>query len=82
LIKISTNAFFNKWFYIYFSSLNRGAAISEYFFPIDSGIGQLCEDLNEIVGQGIYYDTFEIQNTKWFWFISNMVTALNNKKIV
>jgi len=56
------------------------AAIPKYFFSTDSSIGQLCEDLNENVGQGIYYDTFEIQNTKWFWFVSNMVTALNNKK--
>ena len=49
-------------------------------FSTDSGIGQLCENLNNIVGQGTYYDTFEIQNTKWFWFVSNMVTALNNEK--
>jgi len=41
-----------------------------------SSIGQLCE----IDGQGIYYDTFEIQDTKWFWFVSNMVTALNSEK--
>ena len=47
-------------------------------FSTDSGIGQLCEDLNEIVGQGIYYDTFEIENTKWFWFVSNIITVLNN----
>jgi len=29
-------------------------------FSQDSSIGQLCE----IDGQGIYYDTLEIQNTK------------------
>jgi len=51
------------------------------FLP-DSSIGQLCEDLNEIFGQGIYYDTFEIQNTKWLWFVSNMFTAMNNDKIL
>ena len=45
-------------------------------FSQDSNIGQLCE----IDGQGIYYDTFEIQDTKWFWFVSNMVTALINEK--
>jgi len=33
----------------------------------NSSIGQICKDLNEIVGQGIYYDRFEIQNTKWLW---------------
>jgi len=46
----------------------------------NSSIGQLCEDLNEIVGQGIYYNRFEIQNTKWLWFVSNMITAMNNDK--
>ena len=34
-----------------------------YFLPYSS-IGQLSEDLNEIFGQGIYYDRFEIRNTK------------------
>jgi hypothetical protein len=52
---------------------------SIYFLP-NSSIGQLCKDLNETVGQGIYYDRFEIQNTKWLWFFSNMVTAINNHK--
>ena len=47
-------------------------------FSTYSCIGQLCEDLNEIVGQGIYYDTFDIRNTKWFWFVSNIITVLNN----
>ena len=45
-------------------------------FSQDSSIGQLWET----DGQGIYYDTFEIQNTKWFWFFSNMVNALSNEK--
>jgi hypothetical protein len=25
-------------------------------------LGKLCEDLNTIVGQGIWYDTFQVQN--------------------
>jgi len=33
-------------------------------FSPHSTIGQLFEDLNEIVRQEIYYDRFEIQNTK------------------
>jgi len=48
-------------------------------FSPDSCIGQLCEDLNNVVGQRIYYDTFEIENTKWFWFLSNMYTAMKNE---
>jgi len=47
----------------------------------DSSIGLLCEDRNKIAGQGIYYDRFEIQNTKLLCFVSNMITALNNNKI-
>ena len=47
-------------------------------FLSNSRIGGLREDLNVIIGQELYYDTFEIQNTKWFWFVSNMVTAMNN----
>ena len=51
-------------------------------FSPDSSIGQLCEDLNKIVGRGMCYDRFDIQNTKWLWFVSNMITALNNNKIL
>jgi hypothetical protein len=43
---------------------------------------QLFEGLNEIVGLGIYYDRCEIQNTKWLWFVSNIVTVMNNDKTV
>jgi len=43
-------------------------------------MGQLCKDLNQIIGQEIYYDTLEIQNTKWLWLVYNVVTAINNDK--
>ena len=33
------------------------------FLP-DSSIGGLCADLNNIVGQGVWYDTFQVKNTK------------------
>jgi len=42
----------------------------------------LCENLNKIAGRGTYYDRFEIQNTKWLRFVSNVITALNNNKIL
>jgi len=32
------------------------------FLP-SSSIGRLCEDLNNIVGQGVWYDTFQVHNT-------------------
>jgi len=51
-------------------------------FSTNSSIGHLCKDLNEIVRQGIYYDTFKIQNTKWLWFVNDIVSALNNDKLL
>jgi len=47
-------------------------------FTPDSSIGQLCEALNKIVGYGIYYDTFKIQNTKWLWFVDNFIMIINS----
>jgi len=51
-------------------------------FSPDSSIGQLCEDLNKIARRGTCYDRFEIQDTKWLWFVCNKFTALNNNKIL
>ena len=56
------------------------AAIPKHFFFTKFKYRKLCEDLYEIVGHGIYYDRFEIQNTKWLRFVSNMVTTINNDK--
>jgi len=33
-------------------------------FRSDANIGHLCNNLNNIVGKGIWYDTFQVQNTK------------------
>ena len=51
-------------------------------FTPDSSIGQLCEDMNKIVGYGIYYDTFKIQNTKWIWLVNNFITIINSNKVL
>jgi hypothetical protein len=50
---------------------------SDVSFVSNLGIGQLCEDLNSIIGQGIWYDTFQILNTRWLWLVNDLVTALN-----
>jgi hypothetical protein len=34
------------------------------FIPFLS-FGKFCEGLNTTVGQGIWYDAFQLQNTKW-----------------
>jgi len=46
----------------------------------NSSIGCLCEDLNNIVGQGVWYDTFQVQNTKWLWFVNDIVTTMNSDR--
>jgi len=50
------------------------------FLP-NSSIGQLCEDLNTIVGQGIWYNRFQVQNTKWLWLV-NIVTAIISDSVI
>ena len=51
---------------------------SDVSFLPNSSIGELCEDLNTIIGQGIWYDTFQVQNTKWLRLVNDIVTTLNN----
>jgi len=48
------------------------------FLP-DSSIGRLCEDLNSIVGQGVWYDIFQVKYTMWFCFVNDIVTTMNNE---
>jgi len=51
------------------------------FHPSGS-IGHLCEDLCTLVGLGIWYDTFKIQNTKCLWFMNDNISALNNNNVL
>jgi hypothetical protein len=48
----------------------------------NSSIGSLCENLNNIVGQGVWYDTFQVQNKKWLWFVNNIITVVNTDKVL
>jgi len=43
--------------------------------------GKLCKELNTTVGQGIWYDTFQVQSTKWLWLVNNIVTTLNSDNV-
>lgn len=45
------------------------------FLP-DSSIGQLCEDLNGIVGEGMWYDIFETTDSQWLWLVNDIVAAM------
>jgi len=51
------------------------------FNPKES-VGQLCEDLNNIMGQVIWYETFHVQNTKWLQFEHDIITDMNNDKLM
>jgi len=51
------------------------------FLPYLS-LGKLCEELNTTVGQGIWYDTFQVQNTKWLWLVNNIVTTMNSDNML
>jgi hypothetical protein len=47
-----------------------------------SGIGHLCEDLNNIVGQGHWYDEYKALSTKWLELVSDIVEAMNNDTVL
>ena len=51
------------------------------FLP-SSRIGRLCEDLSNTVGQGVRYDIFQVQNTKWLWFVNEIVTTVKSDKFL
>jgi len=51
------------------------------FLP-NFSIGRLCEDLNYIVGQGVWHDTFQVKNTKWLWLVNDIFTAMNSDKVL
>ena len=50
----------------------------EVSFRPDANIGHLCDNLNNAVGKGIWFDTFQIQNTKWLWLVNNVIAVLNS----
>jgi len=51
-------------------------------FNPNESVGLLCEDLNNIIGQGIWYDTFHAQNTKLLQFVHDIITDMNNDKVM
>jgi len=51
-------------------------------FHPSSSIGNLCENVCTLVGLGIRYDMFNLQNTKWLWLVNDIVLALNNDNVL
>ena len=48
----------------------------------NTNIGQLCQDLNSIVGLSAWYDTFQIKNSEWLCFLSDIVATIKCGKIL
>jgi len=38
--------------------------------------------LNNIVGKGVWYDTFQVMNTKWLWLVNDIITTMNSEKVL
>ena len=53
---------------------------SDVSFGSGVDMGQQCKTVDHIAGASIWYDIFTAQNTKWFWFVNDVVTAINNDK--
>jgi len=70
------------WLVVSSATHNGFSRIHHVSFLPNSSIGKLCEDLNTIVGKGIWYDTFQFQNTKWLWLVNNIVTTLNSDNVL
>jgi len=51
------------------------------FLP-NSNVGPLYDDLNNIVRQGVLYDTFRVQYTKWLWLLNDIVTNMNSGNVL
>ena len=51
-------------------------------FLSSSNIGLLCEDLNNIVRKGNWYNIFQVQNTVWLWLVNDLVTTMNSYKVL
>ena len=55
---------------------------SDVLFGSGGDMGWLCKELIHIVGASILYNTFSFQNTKWLWFVNDVVTLMNNDKML
>ena len=51
------------------------------FLP-DTSIRRLCEEKNNIVGQVVWYDKFQVKNTKLLWLVNDIFTTMNSDKVL
>jgi hypothetical protein len=48
----------------------------------DSGIGCLCENFNNVIGRGIWYNTYEVQNTDILLFVNEIIETTNSDNML
>jgi len=48
----------------------------DILFRANTNIGRLYKDVNNILGEVIWYDTFEIKNSKWLWLVNDNVAPM------
>ena len=56
--------------------------ISTIAFGCGVDMNRLSNNLNQLVGVGIWHDTYKVQNTKWLWLVSDIVSAMNSDKVL
>jgi len=54
----------------------------EISFLPNCSIGLLCENLNNIVAQGVWHDKFQVKNTKSLWLVNDIDTTMNNDNVL
>ena len=55
---------------------------SNISFQTGASIGQLCEELNNIIRHGIWHKTFQYRNTKWLWLVNGIVTIMKSDTVL
>jgi len=50
-------------------------------FLQNSSFESLCEDFYNTVGQGVWYDMFQVNNIEWFWLVNDFVATMKSDKV-
>jgi hypothetical protein len=53
---------------------------SEVVFGSGVDMEQLSKTLDHIIDFSIWYDIFTVQNSKWLWFVKDIITNINKDK--
>jgi hypothetical protein len=56
-----------------FSAISFGSSVD---------MKRLSDGLNELVGAGIWYDTFTIRNTRWLWLVNDTVSVMKSDEVL